>query len=76
MDYRDFRKKLATDRDFAAKFKDCATLEALIEAAAREGYGFTAEEVRKNTEILPEELALATGGLVISPRPTGFQIMI
>ena len=67
--YRDFRAKLATDRDFAAKFKDCATVEALVEAAAREGYGFTAEEVRNNTEILPEELALTTGGLVICPAP-------
>ena len=67
--YRDFRAKLATDRDFAAKFKDCATVEALVEAAAREGYGFTAEEVRNNTEILPEELALTAGGLNIAPAP-------
>ena len=64
-DYVDFRKKVATDRSFAAKFKDCDTVEDLVAAAAREGYSFTAREVRDNTELLPEEVALASGGVGI-----------
>ena len=62
MDYMDFRRRLAKDAAFRAKFDNCETLDALIEAAAREGYGFTAEEVRNNTKLLPEELATAAGG--------------
>ena len=38
-DYMDFRKKLVNDRDFAAKFKDCHTVEDLVAAAGREGGG-------------------------------------
>ena len=71
MNYIDFRKKLATDQDFAAKFNDCATVEALVKAAAREGYSFTAEEVRNNTEILPEELATVAGGVSIAKNAFG-----
>ena len=71
MNYMDFRKKLATDRDFAAKFNDCATVEALVKAAVREGYSFTAEEVRNNTEILPEELATVAGGVSIAKNAFG-----
>ena len=66
MNYMDFRKKLATDRDFAAKFNDCATVEALVKAAAREGYSFTAEEVRNDTDVLPEELSAAAGGINVA----------
>ena len=65
-DYMDFRKKLVNDRDFAAKFKDCHTVEDLVAAAGREGFRFTAEEVRNNTEILPEELATVAGGVSIA----------
>ena len=67
MNYMDFRKKLAGDAAFRAKFDGCKTLEALIEAAAREGYSFTADEVRNNTELLPEELTTAAGGLLVCP---------
>ena len=63
MNYREYRKKLAQDAAFRAKFDGCKTLEALIEAATKEGYTFTAEEVRNNTELLPEELTTAAGGI-------------
>ena len=62
MDYMDFRRRLVKDAAFRAKFDNCETLDALIEAAAREGYVFAAEEVRNNTKLLPEELATAAGG--------------
>ena len=66
MNYMDFRKKLVSDCDFAAKFKDCHTVEDMVAAAGREGFRFTAEEVRNNTEILPEELATVAGGVHIA----------
>ena len=57
----DFKKKLLADNEFAAKFADYKTVEALIEAAAKEGYTFTAEDM-KNAEILPEEIEKVAGG--------------
>ncbi len=66
MNYMDFRKRVAGDAAFRAKFDGCKTLEALIEAAAREGYSFTADEVRNNTELLPEELTTAAGGINVA----------
>lgn len=72
MNFRDFRRKLATDRAFAKQFDDCQTPEALIEAAAREGYQFTAEDIKNDTELLPEEVALAAGG--IAPERYGVSV--
>ncbi len=66
MNYVDFRKRLAGDAAFRAKFEGCETLDALIEAAAREGYSFTAEEVRNDTDVLPEELSAAAGGINVA----------
>ncbi|MBR5337252.1 MAG: Nif11-like leader peptide family RiPP precursor [Lachnospiraceae bacterium] len=65
MNYIDFKKKVINDKSFAGKFKDCKDLPALIEAAAREGYIFTEDDVKNNTELLPEELASAAGGKFI-----------
>ena len=62
MNYMDFRKKLIADADFAAKFASCKSPEALVEAAAKEGYSFTVEDIKSNTELLPEELEKAAGG--------------
>ena len=62
MNYMDFRKKIATDKEFAAKFTDCKSPEALVETAAKEGYSFTVEDIKSNTELLPEELEKAAGG--------------
>ena len=62
MNYMDFRKKLIADADFAAKFAGCKSPEALVEAAAKEGYSFTVEDINTNTELLPEELEKAAGG--------------
>ena len=66
MNYMEFRQKLATDADFKAKFSNCETVEELIKAAAGEGYSFTADDIRNNTEVLPEELAMVAGGLSLA----------
>ena len=65
MNYIDFRKKLATDKSFGAKFADCKTPAALIEAAAKEGFTFTEDDIKNNTDVLPEELEIAAGGSCI-----------
>ncbi len=58
----DFRKAVVADDDFAKKFAACKTAEALVEAAAKEGFIFTVEDIKNNTELLPEELAKSAGG--------------
>lgn len=67
MNYMDFRRKIATDRQFSAKFKNVRTVEALITTAAEEGCTFTEEDIRNHTDILPEELANAVGGIGSAP---------
>ncbi len=64
MDFNDFRKALAADKAFAEKFAACKTPEALVEAAAREGYTFTVGDLKNNTEVSLEELKESTGGWV------------
>ena len=62
MDYLDFRRKIVADRNFAEGFRGCMTPAALIEAAANAGFIFTEDDMRNNTELLPEELEAASGG--------------
>ncbi len=62
MNFVDFRKKLAGDKEFAGKFADCSTPAKLVEAAAKEGYTFTVDDINNATELIPEELAVAAGG--------------
>ncbi|MBR0090084.1 MAG: Nif11-like leader peptide family RiPP precursor [Lachnospiraceae bacterium] len=62
MNYTDFRKKVAADKEFAKKFEGCKGIGELVAAAAKEGYEFTEDEVKNNTELLPEELEAAAGG--------------
>lgn len=63
MNYMDFRRKIVNDQKFSSKFANCKTAEELVKAAAEEGYQFTVDDIRNNTEILPEELAAAAGGI-------------
>jgi predicted ribosomally synthesized peptide with nif11-like leader len=62
MDFKDFRRKLATDRAFAKQFENCHTPEELVAAAAQEGYSFSVEDIKNDTELLPEEIAQVSGG--------------
>lgn len=62
MNYIDFRKKIVADKEFGAKFAGCKTPADLIKAAAAEGYTFTEDDIKNNTDLLPEELEKSAGG--------------
>ena len=62
MNYIDFRKKLVADADFAKKFAAAKTPAELIKLAAAEGFTFTEDDIKNNTELLPEELEKTAGG--------------
>ena len=63
MDYKSFQERLSLDAAFAAKFVDCRDVANLIETAAKEGYSFTEEDIRKNTGLSLDELASVAGGV-------------
>lgn len=67
MDFRDFRRKLATDNAFAKQFENCHSPEELVAAAAQEGYSFSVEDIKNDTELLPEEIAQVSGGGPMMP---------
>ena len=63
MDFLDFRRKIVADRVFASKFVNCRTPQTLIEAARLEGFNFTEDDMKNNTDLLPEELEAMSGGV-------------
>ena len=64
MNYADFKKKVKDDKSFAAKFKEVKNVDALVKAAAAEGYIFTADEV-KSEKLTIGDLDNVAGGSVI-----------
>jgi predicted ribosomally synthesized peptide with nif11-like leader len=67
MNFADFKKKLFADKEFAEKFKGIKDAAELIKAAAAEGFTFTEEDMKNNTELTPEELEMTAGGGHIGP---------
>lgn len=65
MGVREFKEKIAADSDFAAKFENVSTAEELVELATKEGYSFTVEDVKNNTELIDAELEAVAGGASI-----------
>lgn len=62
MNFTDFKKKLFADKDFAKKFEGIKDPAELVKAAAAEGFTFTVEDMKNNTDLLPEELEQTAGG--------------
>lgn len=66
MNYTDLRKKVIADKEFAEKFADCKTPADVVKVAVAEGYDITEDDIKNNTELLPEELELTAGGKTIA----------
>ena len=62
MNFADFKKKLASDQEFAKKFVDVKSPAELIKLAAAEGYTFTEADLKNSTDVTSEELENAAGG--------------
>ena len=56
MNYTDFRKRLVSDPEFANKYNSCGDIGDMIKAAAEDGYIFTEEDVKNETELLLDDL--------------------
>ncbi|MCR5724426.1 MAG: Nif11-like leader peptide family RiPP precursor [Treponema sp.] len=64
MNYADFKKKAKEDKAFAEKFKGVKDVDALVKAAAAEGYTFTADDV-KSEKLTLGDLDNVAGGSII-----------
>ncbi len=62
MGVKEFKEKVMQDEAFAAKFKDAKTPEAVVAIAVQEGFTFTVEDIKNNTELTDAELESAAGG--------------
>jgi predicted ribosomally synthesized peptide with nif11-like leader len=60
-----FKEKIIKDEAFAKKFENVGTPEGLVSAAKAEGFDFTVEDVKNNTELTEIELSAVAGGASI-----------
>lgn len=62
MGFKEFKEKTLKDAAFAAKFKGVTSAAKLVELAKAEGFTFTEEDVKNNTELTGAELESVAGG--------------
>ncbi len=62
MGLKEFKEKLLSDKEYAKKYADVKTPEEVVEIASKDGYTFTAEDVKNDTELTDTELEAAAGG--------------
>ncbi|MDR3239438.1 MAG: Nif11-like leader peptide family RiPP precursor [Clostridiales bacterium] len=62
MGVKEFKDRIASDTSFANKFSRVQTPEDLVKLANQEGFSFTVDDVRNNTELSDSELKSTVGG--------------
>ncbi len=59
---KEFRERIESDKGFAEKFQGMI-LDAVVEAAAEEGYVFSEEEIEELGSVSDAELEKVAGGI-------------
>ncbi len=62
MGLKEFKERIMTDEAYAKKYIDISSPEDLVEIASEDGYTFTVDDVKNNTELTDAELEAAAGG--------------
>ena len=62
---KEFKEKIMGDQVFAAKFASVTGSDDLVALAAKEGFNFTADDIKNNTELTDAELNGVAGGAAI-----------
>lgn len=62
MGLKEFKEKIIKDEAFAKKFEDVTSPEDLVSKASAEGFTFTVDDVKNNSELTEAELDAAAGG--------------
>jgi predicted ribosomally synthesized peptide with nif11-like leader len=60
--FKEFKEKVVSDKGFAEKVKALKSVEAAVEFGKAEGYSFTADDVKNNSELTAAELEAVAGG--------------
>jgi predicted ribosomally synthesized peptide with nif11-like leader len=61
--FKEFKEKVLSDKAFAEKVKALKSVEAAVELGKEEGYVFTVEDVKNNSELTEAELEAVAGGV-------------
>jgi predicted ribosomally synthesized peptide with nif11-like leader len=62
--FKEFKEKIPGDAEFAKKYEDAATVADLVAPAAGDGFVFTEDDVKNDTELADAELRGVAGGIV------------
>ena len=62
MGLKEFKEKIMRDEAFAKKFEGVTTPEDLVAKASAEGFTFTVDDVKNNSELTEAELQATAGG--------------
>ena len=60
--FKEFKEKVVSDKAFAEKVKALKSVEAAVDLGKAEGYEFTVDDVKNNSELTEAELAAVAGG--------------
>jgi predicted ribosomally synthesized peptide with nif11-like leader len=60
--FKEFKERVLSDKAFGEKVKALKSLEAAVELGKEEGYVFTVDDVKNNSELTEAELAAVAGG--------------
>jgi predicted ribosomally synthesized peptide with nif11-like leader len=57
-----FKEKIIADEAFGKKFANVKTPEELVSLAKADGFDFTVEDIKNNTDLTDAELSAVAGG--------------
>jgi predicted ribosomally synthesized peptide with nif11-like leader len=60
--FKEFKEKVLSDKALEEKVKALKSVEAAVELGKEEGYVFTVEDVKNNSELTDAELEAVAGG--------------
>ena len=65
MSLKDLTAKIKEDAAFAENFKGLASVDAIVAKAKELGFELTDEDINKLSQVSPEDLEKAAGGMTI-----------
>ncbi|MCM1176018.1 MAG: Nif11-like leader peptide family natural product precursor [Blautia sp.] len=65
MSLKEFKEKVTKDEEYAKKFAGIGEVEQIVTMAGQDGYNFTAEDFRKDTDFSQTEAGQDVNGWII-----------
>ncbi|MDR1916289.1 MAG: Nif11-like leader peptide family RiPP precursor [Synergistaceae bacterium] len=61
--FKEFKERVMSDKSFEEKIKSLKSVEEAVELGRAEGYSFTVDDVKNNSELTEAELTAVAGGI-------------